>query len=79
MATIKIQIVRTDLEEYGCEQEPTYRPLKFKDSELIGYWSSDESNLMTIYIGRHEFICKWNKMNVDLLDNILDNDKMQKG
>jgi len=72
MATINIQIVRTDLDGLGVEVDPTYRPLKFKDSELIGYWASPETETMTVYIKNTEFICRWTKKNVELFDKILD-------
>ena len=80
MATINIQILRSEPNELDAicgkstEIETLYRPLKFKDSELIGYWVNVEEELITIYINVQEFICKWTKKNIETLDKIIDGD-----
>ena len=71
MATINIQIVRTDLDGLGVEQEPIYRPLKFSSDWKVAYWTSEESGLITVYLGPHEFICKWTTRNVDILNKLI--------
>ena len=78
MATINIQILRTDLDGLGVDQEPIYRPLNFDPGEeIVAYWTSEETGLMTVYLGPHEFICKWTKRNIDIFDKLID-DKVQK-
>ena len=71
MKEIQIAIVNTQLADLGVDQEDTYVPLRFKESQFIGYWISNEGESLTFYLGTQSFICKNSRKNVELFESIL--------
>lgn len=69
MKQINIEIENTKLAELGIDQETEYRPLRFNERHLIGYWISKDA--IIVYIGTEQFLCKICQKNIDLLDSIL--------
>jgi hypothetical protein len=71
MKEVRIAIVNTELAELGIDQEDTYVPLRFKESQFIGYWVSNEGESLTFYIGPQSFQCKNTKYNVELFESLM--------
>ena len=71
MKEIKIEIVNTQLEEMGINQDATYTPLRFSESHFIGYWISNEGETLTFYLGMQSFICRNCQKNIELFESIL--------
>jgi hypothetical protein len=73
MAEVKIQIVKTDLDEMGIEQEPEYLPFRFHDSAFVGYWIGEDYKLITFYVGSDSYICRNIEKNITLFETLLKN------
>jgi len=71
MKQVEIAIVNTELAEMNIPQEDVYKPLRFNENYLLGYWISGEGETITFYLGAQSFICKNNIYNRDLFDSIL--------
>ena len=69
MKEIKIEIENIKLAEMGIDQPIEYRPLRFMESQFVGYWISEFS--IVFYIGSQTFNCKNCQKNIDLFESIL--------
>jgi hypothetical protein len=71
MKEVQIAIVNTQMANLGIEQEDTFVPLRFKESQFIGYWMSDKGESLTFYLGPQSFVCQNTQKNVELFESIL--------
>jgi len=71
MKEVKIEIVNTELQDLGVDQESTYTPLRFAESHFIGYWISNEGESLTFYLGVQSFLCRNCQKNIEIFESIL--------
>jgi len=71
MAEVKIEVVNTDLEEMGVDQNPSYIPFRFNGSHFIGYWVDTTGATITFYVGDTSFVCRNNPKNVTLFESLI--------
>lgn len=72
MVEIKIQVENTSLSDLtGGEPEMWYAPLRFNESQFIGYWISNQGTTLSFYLGSQCFLCKNCQKNIDIFEEIL--------
>jgi hypothetical protein len=71
MAEVRIEIEDRKLKELGIDQESSYAPLRFSESQFIGYWFDGDGGSIHFYVGSQDFLCKNTQKNIDLFEKIL--------
>lgn len=71
MKEVKIQVENTELSDLYGREEYWYMPLRFNESQFIGYWISNQGTTLSFYLGSQCFLCKNCQKNIDLFESIL--------